>query len=112
MLKHGVGNEKHSCVDCGRTLHHTDATRCRRCYRTNSGGSGLLCDDISVWYTMPDGVMQRFIGDLQNVTKERENVLENVLLRIAAERGDAAPHRRRRGRQPIAAGRAKQRQAP
>jgi hypothetical protein len=28
------------------------------------GANELICNKVSPWHTMPDGVMQRFVGDL------------------------------------------------
>jgi len=51
-------------VDCGKPLKYADIKRWRLCYKKNGGADKLLCNKVSPWCTMPDGVMQRFVGDL------------------------------------------------
>jgi predicted amidophosphoribosyltransferase len=60
----GVGSQERCCVNCGKPLPQSDATRCRRCYQKNGGANELIRNQVSPWRTMPDGVMQRFVGDL------------------------------------------------
>jgi hypothetical protein len=52
------------CVYCGKLLRHSNATRCRRCFRRGRVPNDRKSERISPWRMMPDGVMQRFIGDL------------------------------------------------
>jgi hypothetical protein len=62
-MAYRTDSEKFGCVDCGKPLQQSDARQCRRCYRATGGANNFLCNKASPWRTMPDGVLQRFVGD-------------------------------------------------
>lgn len=62
-MAHRIDSERRFCADCGKPLHQSDARQCRRCYRETGGANNTLCNKASPWRTMPDGVLQRFVGD-------------------------------------------------